>query len=420
MGAPIIEVNGISKKYRIGQREDYLSLRDSLTKIIKKPLNLLKGLSNTGASNDEFWALKDVSFNVEQGEVIGIIGKNGAGKTTMLKILSRITYPTKGEIHVRGRVASLLEVGTGFHPELTGRENIYFNGSILGMKKREINKKFDEIVAFSEIEKFIDTPVKRYSSGMYVRLAFAVAAHLDPEILLVDEVLAVGDFQFQKKCLNKMKDTSASGRTIFFVSHNMGAIRQLCQKCIWLEHGGIREIGAPSTLIDSYVRSADKSEGTGCVSFDENIKKDSQLLAVRLLNQDGLVAQNFICDEPIMIEFIYKVHRQVPGLYAYLSVSRTDGTCVFVSDSFDSPPNPLDNLPVGKHAVRITIPPRILGSGDYTVYLNFTSHFSFKSFNVDSPGIVGIFHLDDFKSHRGNNREGFISTLLSWDVNRLE
>lgn len=258
MGAPIIEVKGISKKYRIGHRENYLSLRDSLVNIIKKPLNFLKRSSDIGASNDEFWALKDVSFNVEQGEIVGIIGRNGAGKTTMLKILSSITYPTKGEIHIRGRVASLLEVGTGFHPELTGRENIYFNGSILGMKKREIDKKFDEIVAFSEIEKFIDTPAKRYSSGMYLRLAFAVAAHLEPEILLIDEVLAVGDLAFQKKCLGKMGEVAKGGRTVLFVSHNMGAVERLCNRGICLEGGTIKTIGNVSLVLTDYMNSVVK------------------------------------------------------------------------------------------------------------------------------------------------------------------
>src|SRR4030066_1519635 len=231
---PIIEITNLSKQYRIGKREPYKMLRDTIVNTVKAPLRVF---SKNGADEDNtVWALKDVSFEVNEGEILGIIGRNGAGKTTLLKILSRITEPTEGEIRIRGRVGSLLEVGTGFHPELTGRENIFLNGAILGMRKEEIKKKFDEIVAFAETEKFLDTPVKRYSSGMYVRLAFAVAAHLEPEILIIDEVLAVGDAEFQKKCLGKMEDVSKSeGRTVLFVSHNLDAVQRLCTNSILLE-----------------------------------------------------------------------------------------------------------------------------------------------------------------------------------------
>ena len=230
MDKTIIEIKNISKKYKITRQERYLALRDKITNCLKKPIDFLKGKKKVfSAKTEDFLALKDVSFDVKQGEVIGIIGRNGAGKTTLLKILSRITYPSKGEVILHGRIASLLEVGTGFHPELTGRENIYFNGSILGMKKREIDKQFNEIVKFAGDEKFIDTPLKRYSSGMQVRLAFAVAAHLKPEILLIDEVLSVGDIEFQKKCLGKMDNVAKEeGKTILFVSHNMGVVRRLC------------------------------------------------------------------------------------------------------------------------------------------------------------------------------------------------
>ena len=232
-----IRVENISKKYilqhQVGGRSRYVALRDVLAHKAKS----LFQKNRTDASREEFWALKDVSFEIKQGEAVGIIGRNGAGKSTLLKLLSRITKPTKGRIEIEGRVASLLEVGTGFHPELTGRENIFLNGAILGMHRAEIRKKFDEIVAFAEVEKFLDTPVKHFSSGMYMRLAFAVAAHLEPEILVVDEVLAVGDAAFQKKCLGKMNDVSQSGRTILFVSHNMEAITRLCAKCIYLVKG---------------------------------------------------------------------------------------------------------------------------------------------------------------------------------------
>ena len=240
-----IRVEKLSKRYRIGQRERYYALRDVLARALTAPFRLFPDHRKSGESisnpqspaPDYIWALKDVSFEVKEGEVVGIIGRNGAGKTTLLKILARITEPTEGYAEVRGRVGSLLEVGTGFHPELTGRENIYLSGAILGMTKREIDRKFDEIVEFAEIEKFIDTPVKYYSSGMYVRLAFAVAAHLEPEILLVDEVLAVGDMTFQKKCLKKMDEVAKGGRTVLFVSHNMGAVRSLCQRGMVLDMG---------------------------------------------------------------------------------------------------------------------------------------------------------------------------------------
>ena len=265
MSKPIIKINNLSKCYRIGTKEKgYKTFREAIIDGISAPFRNLKQLQrltkfdNKGddtRSNDIIWALRDISFNVDEGEVVGIIGKNGAGKSTLLKILSRITEPTGGIIEINGRVSSLLEVGTGFHPELTGRENIFLNGAILGMRKKEIEQKFDEIVNFAEIEKFLDTPVKRYSSGMYVRLAFAVAAHLEPEILLIDEVLAVGDIAFQKKCLGKMEDVAKGGRTVFFVSHNMGTIRSLCNNAIWLDNGVIIKSGTTGEVVKNYEES---------------------------------------------------------------------------------------------------------------------------------------------------------------------
>jgi lipopolysaccharide transport system ATP-binding protein len=256
-----IRVDGLGKRYRIGRRETYRTLRDSLTNMIHAPLRRLSPSTHTKSSSNEerqadeghIWALKDVSFEVQGGEVLGIIGRNGAGKTTLLKILSRITEPTEGTVTVLGRVGSLLEVGTGFHFELTGRENIYLNGAILGMKRVEIDRKFDEIVDFAEMEKFIDTPVKRYSSGMYVRLAFAVAAHLEPEILVVDEVLAVGDVAFQEKCLGRMSAVSGEGRTVLFVSHNMEAITRLCSRVIWLDAGTVTDDDSPKWVVGKYL-----------------------------------------------------------------------------------------------------------------------------------------------------------------------
>jgi len=269
-----IKVEGLSKQYRIGERESYKALRDVIADTAKAPFRRMRSaLDRSSSENDSngrpssvdgrsFWALDDVSFEVKRGEVVGIIGRNGAGKSTLLKILSRITKPTRGHAKIHGRVGSLLEVGTGFHPELTGRENIYLNAAILGMRKAEVAKKFDEIVAFAEVEKFIDTPVKRYSSGMYVRLAFAVAAHLEPEILIIDEVLAVGDAAFQKKCLGKIGEVAHGGRTVLFVSHNMGAIRNLCTEVAWLNDGKIAGIGETATIVDQYLRTTIEQSGS--------------------------------------------------------------------------------------------------------------------------------------------------------------
>ena len=267
MSDTIIRVENLGKKYQLGRNTgqagpSYRTLRDTLSEGTR---NLFRQ-NGSSARTEEFWALRDVNFEVKQGEVIGIIGRNGAGKSTLLKILSRITEPTRGKIHIKGRIASLLEVGTGFHPELTGRENIFLNGAILGMTRVEIKAKFDEIVAFAEVESFLDTPVKRYSSGMYVRLAFAVAAHLEPEILLVDEVLAVGDSEFQQKCLGKMRDVSRTGRTVLFVSHTMQAIAFLCTKAILLERGNVACSGAPTDVIANYLGTGSRSVYTAAAS----------------------------------------------------------------------------------------------------------------------------------------------------------
>lgn len=259
MSSLAIRVDGLGKRYAIAHGEEraaYKTLRESLTKFALSPFRKRGNI-------EEFWALKDVSFEVKPGEVVGIIGRNGAGKSTLLKILSRITKPTAGHVEIRGRVGSLLEVGTGFHPELTGRENVFLNGSILGMSKREITRKFDEIVAFAEVEKFLDTPVKRYSSGMYVRLAFAVAAHLEPEILIVDEVLAVGDAEFQKKCLGKMSDFAHSGRTVLFVSHQMSAVQALCSHAVMMERGSVRSAGLKTKIIAEYIASSSQTSAVG-------------------------------------------------------------------------------------------------------------------------------------------------------------
>ncbi len=297
MKQPIISIQNLSKEYRIGSKEQYYSLRDSLTKVFQRR-----------SKTKPFWALKDVSADIYTGEAVGVIGRNGAGKSTLLKILSQITPPTSGKITMRGRVASLLEVGTGFHPELTGRENIFLNGAILGMTRREITRKFDEIVAFAEIEKFLDTPVKRYSSGMYVRLAFAVAAHLEPEILIVDEVLAVGDAGFQKKCLGRMEEVGKEGRTVIFVSHNMGAIRQLCSRGILLEKGHATSYDSVETLINAYQNQLSTVAGSNEIVVPNG---DISFNHLQLNGADLNQTPDIISGDPLVITLDY--HSKVPN-----------------------------------------------------------------------------------------------------------
>jgi lipopolysaccharide transport system ATP-binding protein len=301
MSDTVIQVENLGKQYRIGQRESYLTFRETIAKAVRTPFSRSKQ-----PDDGLFWALKDVSFEVKRGEVLGIIGRNGAGKSTLLKILTRITEPTEGRATIHGRVASLLEVGTGFHPELTGRENIFLNGAILGMSKREIERKFDEIVAFSEIEKVLDTPVKHYSSGMYVRLAFAVAAHMESDILLIDEVLAVGDAEFRKKCLGKMQDVSHVGRTLLFVSHDMGNIANLSSRTVWLDSGRIRALGDTKSVISQYVSSGSHVGGEISWPDVESAPGNDmvRLKAVRI-RSDGQVTADVLIDTEVRIEIDY-------------------------------------------------------------------------------------------------------------------
>lgn len=419
----VISVENLGKKYtlRHQQREPYTALRDVITSGVvsfgKKFFSPFSSNASTvTASREDFWALKDVSFEVKQGDRIGIIGRNGAGKSTLLKILSRITEPTTGRVKIKGRVASLLEVGTGFHPELTGRENIYLNGAILGMGRAEIKKKFDEIVDFAEIEKFLDTPVKRYSSGMYVRLAFAVAAHLEPDILVVDEVLAVGDAAFQKKCLGRMEEAGKDGRTVLFVSHNMAAVRSLCPQSIMLSHGSLIDQGKTFDVIESYLKQVGAARGDSEVFFTEDPEKEFQISHARLLDSQNVICSSFNADDKIVIELDCHVKHLIPGLYGYMVLIRSDGITVVESDSFDVLPNQLDSLSLGFHTLRVIIPPRTIGVGDYSVYFNFTSPLGLKAFNIDTPGQILSFSLDDPMTDRGNQRNGFFSTRLNWDV----
>src|SRR5271170_871744 len=289
MTKSVIHVEGLGKRYRVGERERYFALRDVLTRALLAPFRR----DGARASVDYLWALRDASLDVKQGEVVGLIGRNGAGKTTLLKLLSRITRPTAGFAEIHGRVGSLLEVGTGFHPELTGRENIYLSGAILGMRKREIEQKKDAIVAFAEVERFLDTPLKHYSTGMQMRLAFAVAAHLEPEILLVDEVLAVGDIEFQKKCLGKMQDISRSGRTIVFVSHQMGQMRRLCERVFWVDDGQIRQEGATGKVIAAYEEAAMRASQGGNETDVSSVFLSWELLNGGHILQDGMREVSF-------------------------------------------------------------------------------------------------------------------------------
>lgn len=332
---PIIKVENLGKSYLIGhQRESYVALRDVLVnktrQIASKTKNLLSGGQLiAGNEMEEFWALKDINFEIQQGDRVGIIGRNGAGKSTLLKVLSRITEPTTGRIHLKGRVASLLEVGTGFHPELSGRENIFLNGAILGMSRAEVKKKFDEIVDFAGVEKFLDTPVKRYSSGMYVRLAFAVAAHLEPEILIVDEVLAVGDAEFQKKCLGKMEDVSKNeGRTVLFVSHNMGAIRSLCDKVIILQNGNLLNFSQTEIAISIYI-----SEGIGdVIEYKKNKNSRNYIYRFHLLNNNNETVNSFNFGDNIRAKITLKIGELQSGTIFTLALFNVYKNRIFSSD----------------------------------------------------------------------------------------
>ncbi len=355
MKEPIITVKDLSKLYRLGGTSGpYLSLRDSITEMFRFGKQSKK-------KGEEFWALKDINLTINRGERVGIIGRNGAGKSTFLKILSQINPPTTGSVTLNGRVASLLEVGTGFHPELTGRENIFLNGAILGMTQSEIRRKFDEIVAFAEIEQFLDTPVKRYSSGMYVRLAFAVAAHLEPEILLVDEVLAVGDVEFQKKCLGKMEEVGKSGRTIIFVSHNMGAIEQLCDQVIFLEKGRVKKMGNTSEVIATYLN---QYAHTGAVlSFDKDKNRSANITQVRILNQEGKPSSQIPICEPFSIEATYTVEEPLQNallIFAFFA----GGDYLLLSAESDKT-GELKNYEKGTYVTRIAIPAFLFNVGPH-------------------------------------------------------
>jgi len=364
MSNTALSIHNLSKCYRIAHRAGYKTLHDELTTLPRRLISHIRGGGR--ATSETFWALKEVSFEVERGEALGIIGSNGAGKSTLLKILNRITEPTSGGVDLYGRVGALLEVGTGFHPELTGRENVFLNGAILGMTRAEIKEKFDEIVAFAEVERFLDTPVKRYSSGMYVRLAFAVAAHLDPEILLIDEVLAVGDAEFQKKCLAKMENVVArEGRTVVFISHDMDAICHLCSRCILLRQGAIASEGAATDVVATYLGG--ELDQAPTIDF-ARIRSDASLRSAGLHNDEGQAATSFNANEPIGLRCSFRVEREIEGLQFSFSVFNFKGNRIFYSPISMAKPAITVDRP-GEYSVEALIPARLLLPGRYSITL---------------------------------------------------
>ncbi len=438
-----IQVDQIWKKYRLGvvstgtlthdlnrwvhhlrgKPDPYIKVGDDGLKTRRQRLNEAVTSPSSNSSSllasapapleeDEIWALYDVSFEIEQGEILGIIGKNGAGKSTLLKILSRVTAPTSGEVRIKGRVASLLEVGTGFHPELTGRENIFLNGAILGMSKAEIKTKFDEIVAFAEVEKFIDTPVKRYSSGMYVRLAFAVAAHLDPEILIVDEVLAVGDASFQKKCLGKMGDVSRQGRTVLFVSHNMAAIKALCTHVVLLMEGTITQIGDVNSVVNNYlestISSSKKSEWTSDLKTPE---PDSvSLQYVRILPPANHTV--ITVDSGEVIEFRFWMGLQIKYLACSIIITNADGILLFESGQILSADNHSER---GWYDLTVHIPPFLLNAGRYLLTIVIGKD---KAYVLHNAKDIISFEIENTASGLGQNMSaspGVIRPQLQWN-----
>ncbi len=377
---PIIRVEGLSKQYTLGERKSpNQTLRETIVHAFQSPF---RGGRKSRSAKNILWALKNVNFTVGAGEVVGIIGRNGAGKSTLLKVLSRITEPTEGKVELYGRIGSLLEVGTGFHPELTGRENVYLNGSILGMSRKEIDRKFDDIVAFAEVEKFIDTPVKRYSSGMYVRLAFAVAAHLEPEILIVDEVLAVGDVAFQKKCLGKMGEVAREGRTVLFVSHNLGAINQLCSRALVMTHGKLAFDGNVTTAVSAYLEEV--AGRTSEAEFVEDDRKTAQILAMSTLAADESSIGTTPHNEAFQIALNYKVKRWEVGAYVCLEVRNDADVLIIWACEAQTPEDLLVDKQPGVYESRITLPAGVLSPGRY-----------YFSGGIYSPASNTLFDLQD-------------------------
>ena len=424
-----IRVENLGKQYRIGAAQKrHSTLRDAIGDWRLEIGNWIKRIARPTSnfqpptSNSTIWALKDVSFDVQRGEVVGIIGRNGAGKSTLLKILSSITKPTEGRVTLNGRVGSLLEVGTGFHAELTGRENIFLNGAILGMSKRDIERKFDEIVAFAEVEKFIDTPVKHYSSGMYVRLAFAVAAHLEPEILVVDEVLAVGDAQFQKKCLGKMGDVAKEGRTVLFVSHNMQAVTSLCSRGIQLEEGNLARDADALTAVREYMVSGASGDGQVIWQVREHAPGDElfRLRSIRLLKQDGQHSIRFQSGEPIRVRMEFDLAQVNSGLVVGFDLVTPEGVTVMRCYHNDSNEKQWPLLHSGRNCIECQLPVGLLNAGAFAVSPRVSLHCVRWILKMDAVllfevelthGVSPFWNVVDAR-----NRPGMIAPIISWVV----
>ena len=423
----VIQVENLSKSYLIGHqsREAYLALRDIMVETVKNAgrriLHPMRAGSR-GNSVEEIWALKDVSFEVKQGDRVGIIGRNGAGKSTLLKILSRITEPTKGRVRIKGRVGSLLEVGTGFHPELTGRENIFLNGAILGMTKAEIKRKFDEIVDFAEIEKFLDTPVKRYSSGMYVRLAFSVAAHLDPEVLLIDEVLAVGDTQFQKKCIGKMKDVRSSSQTILFVSHNMTAVRALCNRAILVKQGCLAKDGCPTDVVGEYMDNFSSQSRVREWKDEEKAPKNSTatIRKVSICDAGGEEIDRVFTDTDFHVEIDYTVNVDGSSVGLTVVFNDSENNCVFGSINNHEINFYGKSMKKGVYKSICSVPANLFNNGFY--FINITIFGKNYSDPVIVSDALSIEIFDGIKV-RGDFHGVYAGTfrpLLNWRTNLLE
>lgn len=418
-----IRCEGVGKLYRLGQRERYKALRDTLTDVLYAPFRLVRSIfkrreKSDGDTASVLWALRDIGFEVGRGEVVGIIGRNGAGKSTLLKILSRITKPTEGMVEIHGRVGSLLEVGTGFHPELTGRENIYLNGSILGMKKVEIDRKFDEIVAFAEVEEFIDTPVKRYSSGMYVRLAFAVAAHLEPEILVIDEVLAVGDAAFQKKCLGKMGDVAKEGRTVLFVSHNMQAVQALCHRAILIEAGRVAATGSAKAVVARYLASV--SEMGSEIAWTEASapgNDEIKLTSLRVFTENS-TGGVYSSSEDLSVEMEFIARSRHSALCIGFDVVNSEGVVVARSYQTDLPPESWPEIQFGKNKWCCTIPRGLLNAGLYYVSPKIGLHNMYWIVNLDTTvrfEVILDHGVSPFWGTLNNaTRPGVIAPIFNW------
>jgi lipopolysaccharide transport system ATP-binding protein len=409
----VISVENISKSYQLGVIGTG-TFRGDLTRWWAKQRGLPDPFLKIGETDygnregETIWALNDVSIAIQQGEALGIIGRNGAGKSTLLKILSQVTAPTSGEVKVKGRIASLLEVGTGFHPELTGRENIYLNGAILGMNREETRRKFDEIVDFSGVEKFIDTPVKRYSSGMYVRLAFAVAAHLESEILIVDEVLAVGDAEFQRKCLGKMGDVAHEGRTVLFVSHNMGAVKNLCESCVWLDKGKIKTVGTSNAVISSYM-SLLTADSTGEAIVPKRQGAQAQFSRIAVIGKNGLPTSMISVTSSFSIRLEYHVEQKLNNLEVSFSVFDKNFSKIFYSGKT------IESSIPGKYAAEAKIPALFLAPGPYTVTAAIHQPNIQLFDRLESVTSFSI--LDDSTNYKFLNRDmGAILVSLDWDI----